>query len=311
MSVAELRIQLEEKPYLWAYIAGTSLLLATVIIWWFTVYVGPKYVFWSMVNNSLSTESVVLKTHQTSGPNGLSQLIHVDTGMADMARSLTTLKQDNTEIKTEILGNKDADYTRYLSIKSDSKADTSSVRNIWSKSDDTQQSETQAGGHQLYSQATLGIGLPLGSVPIPVGKLTPKQRGAIYDFIRNQNVYSPDFGKVKKGWQHGRLLYTYDVNMQTVLYISMMKAFAKDLGLHELDAANPNSYQDTPTLKVSVTVDALSHRLAKVNFADLGYSQEYDWYGLPLKASVPKDTDTISSAELQKRLTAIGQGAQQ
>lgn len=307
MSLAHLHTKLEEKPYLWAYIGGTVVLLISVIAWWFTVYVGPKHVFWSMVNNSLSTESVVLKTSQTSGNSSLTQLIHVDTGTVDMARSLTTLKQDNTEVKTEILGNRNADYTRYLSIASDSTADTSQVKNVWAKSDDTQQSETQAAGHQLYSQATLGIGLPLGSVPIPVAKLTPKQRSVIYDFARNQNVYSPDFGKVKKEWQHGRLLYTYDVSLQTVLYVSMMKAFAKDLGLHELDAANPNGYRDTPTLKVSVTIDALSHRLAKVNFADLGYSQEYDSYGLPLKVKVPKDKDTIPSAELQKRLTAIGQ----
>jgi hypothetical protein len=301
----DVRLTLEEKPYLWAYIVGTIALLTCGIVWWFMVYLGPKHVFWSMIHNSLATSSVVLETDQTSGNNHLKQLVHVDTGTANMARSLTTLKQDKTEVKTEILGTKDTDYTRYLAISSDTKADTSQVKNIWSKSDETQQTDTQSSGHQLYAQATLGIGLPIGSVPVAVGDLTAKQRQTLYDFIRGQAVYSPDFGKVKKEHKDGRLLYTYDVTMQTVLYISMMKAFAKDLGLHELEAANPNSYQSSPLLKVSLTVDAYSHRLARVNFTDLGYSQTYSSYGLPLKTTVPKQT--ISNTELQKRLTAIGQ----
>jgi hypothetical protein len=308
MSAEALRLKLREKSYLWAYIGGTAALLICGIIWWFTVYLGPRYVFWSMIHNSLATSSVVLRTDQTSGTDQLKQLIQVDTATAQKARSLTILKQEGTEIKTEILGTKDTDYTRYLGIKSESKADTSKVLNIWSKSDETQQSETQAGGHQLYAQATLGIGLPLGSVPIAVGSLTPNQRTTLYDYIRTQNVYAPDFGKVKKERKNGRLLYTYEVKMQTILYVSMMKAFAKDLGLHELDAANPNSYQNSPTLTISVTVDAYSHQLASVNFTDLGYSQYYESYGLPLKAEIPKQT--IPESELQKRLTDIGQQKQ-
>jgi hypothetical protein len=309
MQFSHIRRKLEARSYLWAYIVGTGILLGCSTLWWFTVFIGPKHVFWNMIENSLSTERVVLETNQSNSNSWLRQLIHVDTGRANMARSLTTLKQGNTEVKTEMVGTKDADYIRYLAISSDTKADVSRVKNVWSKSDETQQqTETQAGAHQLYAQATLGIGLPLGSVPVPVGSVTLQQRKKLYDFIRTQNVYAPDFGKVKKERTDGRLLYTYDVTMQTILYVSMMKAFAEDLGLHELEAANPNSYRNNPTLKVSITVDALSHRLARVNFTDLGYSQAYTSYGLPLKASVPKQT--ISSGELQKRLDEIDHAAQ-
>lgn len=305
MSIADLRFTLSAKPYLWAYPAGTALLLICSIVWWFTVYIGPKHVFWSMINNSLATSSVVTQTTQTSGTDQLKQIIHIDTAAADKARSLTSLKQGKTEIRTEIIGTKDADYTRYVSIKSDTKTDTSALQNIWAKSDDTAQTTTQASGHQLYAQATLGIGLPLGSVPVPVGNLTGQQRETLYDSIRTQNIYTPDFSKVKKERKDGRLLYTYDVKIQTVLYVGMMKTFAKALGLHELDAASPNSYQDTPALTASLTVDALSHQLVRVNFANLGYSQVYGSYGLPLDVKIPQQT--ITNVELQKRLTTLSQ----
>jgi hypothetical protein len=61
-------------------------------------------------------------------------------------------------------------------------------------------------------------------------------------------------------------------------------------------------------MNVSLTVDAYSKRLASVNFKDLGYSQYYESYGVPFKADIPKQT--ISTAELQKRLADIGQQLQ-
>ena len=308
MSLTSLRLKFEAKPYLWAYVVGATLLLICGCLWWLTVFTGPKHVFWSMLENSLHTESVVMRSDQSSGPNHLRQSTHVDTG-AGMARSLTTIKEGVAEVKTETIGTKDADYTRYVSIASDTNADVSKVVGVWSRSDTTAQTETQASGHDLYAQATLGIGLPLGSVPVPIGNVSPAKRQELLDFIHAQQIYKPDFSKVKKEYKDGRLLYTYDVTVQAVLYVSLMKAFAKDLGLHELEAANPNSYQSNPIIKVSLTVDALSHRLARVNFVEAGYSQAYESYGLPLETSVPKKT--ISSAELQKRLEAIGQQQRQ
>jgi hypothetical protein len=308
MSFEAVRLKFETHPYLWAYVAGSVSLAVCSVLWWFVVYLGPQHVFWSMINDSLAISSVVVQTKQSKGSDSLQQMVHIDTGAAHQARSLTVLKQSGTEVQTEVVANKAADYSRYLQINSSAKADTSKVKNIWSKSDDTQQSATQSSGHQLYAQSLLGVGLPLGSVPVPMGKLTPGQRTALYQSIRGQKLYTPAFDTMKKERKQGRLLYTYEVKIQTLLYISMMKDFAKDLGLHELDAADPNSFQSTPTITVSLTVDAYSHQLAAVNFKNLGYSQTYESYGLPLKAEIPKSY--ISATELQKRLADIGQQKQ-
>jgi hypothetical protein len=305
MSFDAVRFRFKERPYLWAYVMGTGVLTICSVLWWFTVFLGTQHVFWSMIDNSLATASVVVQTKQARGNDSLEQLVHIDTGAAHKARSLTILKQGGTEVKTEILATKDVDYTRYLSINSNEKADTSKIRNVWAKSDNTQQSATQSSGHQLYAQSILGIGLPLGSVPVPVGAMPPDQ---LYRSIREQNVYKPDFHTVKKERRNGRLLYTYDVKIQTLLYISMMKDFARNLGLHELDSADPNSFSSTPIMTASLTVDAYSHQLAAVNFKSLGYSQTYGSYGLPLKVELPKST--ISSAELQKRVTEATQSKQ-
>jgi len=307
MSAASLRLRLKERPYLWAYLGGSTVLIICIILWWFIVYLGPQHVFWSMVSNSLAAPGVVVETSQTQGKNSLQQQIHVDTS-AQMAHSLTTLKQDGNTVKTEVIGTKTADYTRYAHIQSATKADTSQLTNVWSKSDDAPQTDTQASAHQLYAQTTLGIGLPLGSVPIAIGNLPPQQRTTLYKAMRSQGVYAPDLKTVKIERKQGHLIYTYSVKIQTILYISMMKDFARDLGLHELEAADPNSFSGTPTFDASISVDAFSHQLTAVNFEKLGYSQTYRSFGLPLHVTPPQKF--ISEAELQKRLAELGQAKQ-
>lgn len=296
-----------KREYWYVYVAGAVILLVSGYLWWSKVYLNPQRVFWSTVNNSLSTKGVTTELDQSAQGSSLKQIVQMELGTTNMAHSLTTLNQGNTEVKTEIIGTSEADYTRYRSIKTDQKnaegksLDVSKVVGVWSKSDDTQQTETQSSGHQLFAQAVLGIGLPVGSVPMPIGEVSPGQREDLVREMKSENMYTIS-KDVKKERKAGRLLYTYDVKIQTILYVRLMKEFARDLGLHELDAVDPNTYQSAQPISVKLTVDAYSHQLVSVDSGQ-GYTQTYSGYGLPLKASIPKNP--ISTQELQKRLGAL------
>jgi hypothetical protein len=296
------------RPYWYLYVAGVVLLLLSGYLWWTKVYLSPNRVFWGTVSNSLSTTGVTIETNQTAQQSQLKQVVQMELGDTNRAHSLTTLKQGKTEVKTEIIGTKDADYTRYRSIKTDQKnaqgkpLDVSKVENVWSKSDETQQTDTQAAGHQLFAQAVLGIGLPVGSIPVPIGKVTPAQRENLLKDIKGQNVYEFDAKKVSKTSKDGHKYYTYDLKIQTILYVRLMKEFAKDLGMHELDNVDPNTYQTAEPLKVKLTVDAVSRQITSVETGQ-GFKQTYSGYGLPLKVSIPKNP--IAAEELQKRLTQL------
>jgi hypothetical protein len=297
-----------KREYWYVYVAGAVILLISGYLWWSRVYLSPQRVFWSTVKNSLSTKGVTTELDQTTQGSSLKQLVQMELGTTNMAHSLTTLKQGSTEVKTEILGTSEADYTRYRSIKTDQKnaegkpLDVSKVVGIWSKSDDTQQTETQSSGHQLFAQSVLGIGLPVGSLPMPIGEVSPGQREDLIREMQSENMYTISFKDVKKERKEGRLLYTYDTKIQTILYVRLMKEFARDLGLHELDAVDPNTYQSAQPISVKLTIDAYSQQLVSVDSGQ-GYTQTYAGYGLPLKTSVPKNP--ITTQELQKRLGAL------
>lgn len=297
------------RPYWWVYALGILVLVASACLWWTKIYMGPERVFWGMLEKSLSTRGVTIEISQDSAQSKVKQLIQMELGVTDRAHSVSMLTQGNTQVKTEIIGTRDADYTRYVSIKTDQKnaagkpLDVAKVLNVWSKSDDTAQSETQASGHQLFAQAVLGIGLPIGTLPVPIGEIAPKHREKMLNEIRDQDIYDISFKDVKIKRKGARLLYTYDAKIQTILYVRLMKNFAKNVGLHELDQVDPNAYQSAQPLQVKLTVDARSRQLVGVDGGQEGVVQTYKGYGLPVKAALPKNP--ISSAELQQRLTEL------
>lgn len=296
-----------KRPLWHFYVTGVVILALSGWLWWAKVYTAPTHVFWSMLNNSLATKSFVMEIDQTAGEDSLRQLIHADLRAAQ-AHSLTRLKQEGTEVKTEIIGTPSVDYTRYTSIASDQKdasgkpADTSKVLNVWSRSEGTAQTETSGSGHQLYAQAVLGIGLPVGSMPVPMAGFGSRDRETLMERIRSENIYRPDFATVKKERKDGRLIFTYETTIQTILYVRLMQVVAQHLGLSELDQVDANTYSNAATIRLKLGVDALSHQLVSVDSGQ-GFTQKYTAYNVPIKVQVP--SNPISAAELQRRLDEI------
>ena len=313
MSLSEQQIPdfLKERPLWHFYVTGVVVLLLSGWLWWAKFYTAPTHVFRSMLAGSLSTRSFTTETSSTDGQNSLKQLIHTDVQTAQ-SQSIMELKQSSTHIKKEVVGTRDTDYTRFLAIQSDQKADqkdtggkpvdTSNILNVWAKSDGTIQSETTANAQQLYAMSTLGVGRPIGSTPVPIGRLQPRERQELLERIQGEHVYQPDYKNVKKERKNGRLLYTYDVKIQAILYIRLMQSFGQQLGLTELDKVDANIYSSAPTLNVKLTVDAVSHRLVRADNGQ-GYTQNYSGYDIPLAVSLPKGA--ISTTELQRRLSEL------
>jgi len=300
--------RLSHRQRLSALITGVILIVLLAAVWWGVVYINPSNVFWGTVEQSLATPSVVIESNEVNGQNSAKEFVHMDLGSANKVESLTVLRQGSAQVKAEIIGTRDADYTRYLEItpaasKDAKKPDTSKIVNIWAKSSDARQSSTQASGHVLFAQTVLGIGLPVGSVPLPIGNVSQSQRNDLVNAIRGENVYQPSFNTVKKSIKNGRILYTFTVQIQLIPYVRMMQLFAKDVGLHELDQVDPNSYQAAKPLSIKLTIDAISRQLVQVNAGPTGYNQSYAAYGLPLQANVP--ASYINIDELQKRLAAL------
>lgn len=289
---------LKKSPLFWLYAGGAVLLVAAAFVWCFMVNKSPEKVFWSTIENGLTSHGVTVQSEQANASVSNKQTIRFSFGAENLSHSITTLSQPGTTVVNEMLGTTTVDYTRYLSIETDQKKangsdiDFSKLIGVWAKG--------PTGSNQFFNQAVFGASLPVGGMGVPIGNLPPEARGKLIKQIRDDMVYQIDFAKVKKERSGGRLLYTYDATIEPSAYVSMMKSFSGSVGLHGLDQLDPENYRGQQPFKLKITVDARARQVIQITAEQNNSKQTYTGYGIPVQIDPPKNI--ISGAELQKRL---------
>lgn len=292
------------KQYLvWWFVAGgTALLLVAGALWWCKLSVTPERVFWGMIGQSFTTTGVTLNSTVQQGEASLEQHLQYSLGAQNRALASTTLRQGGAVVTTETLGTIGADYTRYAYIQTERTStkggplDLSNILNVWAKT------EQPAGRSSLLGQTILGLSLPLGSIPVPIGNLNTEQRNKLINQIKNEGVYEVSFKDAKKEKQSGRLYYTYEVKVQSIPYVHLVQEFAKQLGLHDLEQLDPNDYQGDP-LTVQIKVDARAKRIVEVYVPSVDSRQQFTSYDIPVSVEPP--AESVPADELQQRLNNL------
>lgn len=297
-----MRLKLSRKGQLaLLYIVGGLFLVVAAALWLFKTNTSPERVFWRTIEHSLSTQGVTIQVEQLDDGVEVRQVIRYSLGASNLAHFVTTLSQQGTTVQNETVGTPDADYFRYLKITTDqtrqdgSSIDFSSVLGVWAKGDD--------GMGEAFSQAVLGGSLPVGIMGVPVGNLPVEARNDLIRQIRRDNVYHVAFDAVKKERKDGRLLYTYDVSVQPVAYLALIKRFSQLVGLHGLDYLDPNVYQGQRPFELEFTIDALAGEVVRISDPATRTSQTYSGHGIPVQVRPP--TDAITFEELQQRLSRL------
>jgi hypothetical protein len=279
--------------------AGIIVLVIAVWGWWHYVYSSPANTFDRMLSTMLSTYSVTKHTEEGSAASGqsLDQTVQLITTPAHQVQGRNIVNQGDTQITTENIGTSKFDYVRYTDIQTAQKNskgnnfDFSSVLNIWGVSE--MHPDTATG--QLYGQNIFGV--------VPIGNLSGTQRRILLDEIDGKDIYKVDYAKLKHEMRNGRPTYTYNVTVDAVPYVQMLKNFARTIGVIQLEQVDPNQYKDTPALTFQMVVDVWSAELLEVQFSDSGRIERYDSYGA--STLMPEPTDTIPVIELQTRLQSL------
>lgn len=275
---------------------------AGIFAWWQYSYTNPDKVFNRMIANNLTTPSVTKKTSEKVGDQSLDQTAIIVTSPKQYVASQSTLTQgegkQKTEVVTETLAFPTEEFTRYLSISTAQKNsagkpfDFSSVLGVWGA---TTQDDVQSGGPQTFSQAILGI--------VPVGGISPASRKALAAYIKNNDVFGIDYSSVKKEWKNNRLVYTYQGDVKPVPYVTMLKQYARGVGLTQLSSIDPQQYKDSDSIRFSVNVDVISGQMTSITYAGDERSNDFTAYGFRPVVKTP--TNTVPISELQSRLQQV------
>lgn len=288
---------LTRKSPFWIFIMSALLLIVSVSLWWFLVYnrPDPSKLFWSMLEKSLATESVTIESSQEQQGTEVRQVARYQLGARSLAHSATVITQEGTAVKSEMVATPLTDYTRYTQIETASRGangkplDFSKLLNTWSKG--------QEGAGELFNQA-------LFDNVVLHANLTAGQREKLIHQMRTDQVYEIEGKPTKRvNKDTGRHEYVYKVKVQYIPYVRLLKQFANQVGLHNFDDIDPNSYSGTPPFETILAIDVRSRHLTSVEQTNGQQPQKYGGYGIPVRIDIPKQA--ISEDELKARFAEL------
>ncbi len=281
-------------------IVAALVLLLGVWLWYQFVYSSAERVFWGMIDSSLQTNGVTRTIEQSEESSSTKQLLQLELGASNAAKSLTIIEQKNpegetTRVVTESLGTSDANYSRYREITTPQQVNFGATLDTWGKEDANAQSQTQS----VLSEAVFGV--------VPFAKLNPAQRAEVMKFIHDKNVYKVDFATAEKASVDGTESYVYKVEIDTVSYIEMLKLVDKLMGLKQLELIDPSSYASTPVIPLELSVAVDSRQLLRARYDSVDREERFSGYGIQPGFEIPQTT--VSRQDLESQLQSVLQEA--
>ena len=279
-------------------LVGILVLVGAGYSWWHWVYSSPKNVFKRMVTTSLSSSSITRTIKQDDGSQILNQTSQLTLQPNQRVHATNMLRQvadAGTVVDTESIATPTVDFVRYTGIKTSQKTasgkdfDFKAVTGIWGKADNQ---DALSGGAQIFTQNLLGV--------MPVANLPAAERKALVNVIIKNQIFKTDFSKVSRSIEDGRPVYTYDVSIDPKAYVTMLKVFAHDVGLTQLEQVDPAQYEGSDTLKFTFDVDVWSGQLKNIAYKDSQRSERLSAYGAQLLITPP--ANAISLQDLQAKL---------
>lgn len=275
-------------------ITAAILFFVFSILWVQKVYCGPQRVFWGMVQNNLRTSGVTKRSVSDQGGQKVDQYTQLSFVDPIASHSFVNLSQggaeNSTSVKSETIGTKTADYSRYIAIKTNQKTQDGkpmnfdNVQGVWGKTD-------QLAPTQYYRQAALGL--------LVFANLDRDSANAITKKLRDQQILVVDYSKTKSETVNGKQVWTYAVKLDIAKYIVVLKENAKILPIGNIDELDAEQYKSTPPVDLKISVGKYSRQIVQTETPD-GQKEEYMGYGLKTAVALPEKTIPIS--ELQQRL---------
>lgn len=265
------------------------------------MYTNPERVFNYMLANNFATvgysRSASIKSEQMSQ----NESTQIQFGKQNVAVTKVAMSGGGSVDKAEVISTPTNDFLRYTKIKhldADGKdVGGSKAVGLWARADQPGQL------NQSFSRQTLfATYFPMGIVPENAKKDTVS-RSELLDYISKNTVYSPNFNTVKHENIDGRRVVTYQVSVQLQAYAEMLQKFATATGQGSNTAGlSPADYAGTQPVKLVISVDEMSHRLARVLYPDnANVSELYSGYGIN-NSPVQMPDKFISAFQLQELL---------
>jgi hypothetical protein len=267
------------------------LIIVGGIVWYKAIYSNPERVFWSMLDNNLSTNSITKAINQASSTTINKEQTQLAFSPTPSVRDIKTISAQNggsaSTIKIESIGTPKDTYQHYVLIEQPSKpgkakADFSEVYPLWLKNSGNKQSEAQLFNGAAYDAVLFG-------------NLPASQRATMLGYLKK--AYHTDFSNIKKESNNGRKMYTYSTKVNLRSFANAVNFYSKSLGLPNAGQIKPSNYKATDEVAINLSVDVLSRQLKQTEYVSSQSVENYITYGVSPNFKPP--AHTVSYQTLQ------------
>jgi hypothetical protein len=273
-------------------------------LWWDRVYQNPTRVFWGMIENNLAVSGVTRSISKGDQTGSNDQTMSFTFGNELNAHNVTHVKrQDDAgkdDIITESVQTPTKTYVRYAKLDSTHKnpdgklPDFSSLAGKWAVQVN-QAGDTNGLNDETQNQLLLG------------GTLLSDAKVFVSD-LRNTKVISIVPATYKREKFNGHTVYNIDADVNLLSSATQLESYLRKSGLNAA-AEYIKGRKDQiggDGIRLRFTIDSVSRQLLLIKTTDASTGDLTVSYSLQgVTNAVPKITTTLTSTELQKKLTEL------
>ena len=284
--------------------AGLLIGVVSGIFWYQNIFMDNERRFWSAVDNSLSTPSVVRTLESGGSGNLATQQNRIYFSPERISESKVTFSNRsatvNTTVVTEGLSTPDAQYSRYVTFDTTDKRQDGSTPTLndvlgkWS-------GETFEGDEA--EQARLNYVSELVSLAL-FGNLTTGSRADIVNELRSNDIYQVDYNNVLEDTLDGEAVLIFPVSVSVREYAQQLQRVFTLSGLGEFPSLNPENLREGSEVNAQFTIRKRDNTIVRVNSG--ANTELYGNYGVMKTIDLPNPEFTPD--ELEQRVQDEIQG---
>jgi hypothetical protein len=307
INVIKSRIETWNLRKLTTYTISLGLLIGIITSWyWYQgIYMTPERRFWTAINNSMATPSVVRTLEDGGSGNQVTQNYRfnyrapnfIENRVVFIEKSATT----DTRIETEGIITPTEQYLRYTDFKNNTQedlqnSDSQSVVGKWASGEENEADQEQSRLNYISEQVSLAI----------FGDFSSSFRYEIISKMKESSVYGTKLNEAEENTVDGKttLQYVVDVNLRE--YVQLLQKSFVQLGLGEFPPLSAENYNEGSVVKARFSIDKSNNSISQIEFG--GRTETYSNYGVIKSLSVPEVAFTIN--ELQEQVQSSIQTGQ-
>jgi hypothetical protein len=273
---------------------GIILALITSYFWYNKLYMTPERRFWTAINNSMATPSVVRTLTEGGSGNQVIQDYRfnfapqrvVQNKVRYTEKSATT----NTSVTTEGIIYPDVQFLRYTEFynsRSDGEnsANLDSVLGQWAVQAPESLEESQI--NYLSEQVSLVI----------FGNYGPQARQSLIKQMKESQVYGSDIDYPLQDSVDGKSVDVYTISVKLRAYATILNKAFVDAGFGEFPPLDPDNYREDSLVNGTILINRSNNTIVGVNFG--GREEKYSNYGVTAQVVRPQTDMTVEELQMQ------------